>query len=185
MPNTPKYVAGKKAWTELEELGIVSKVGPDEKTQWSSALHLAMKSDRSLRPCGDYRALNDRTLLDVYPLPHMKTFASELKGAQYFSKIDLLKSYHQIPLDFESAQKTTLLTPFGTYRFNRLAMGLRNSAQSFQKLMNFVLDGLDNIYCYLDDILVYSKTEEDHINTIEQLLKRLEQAGLTINTKKC
>ena len=94
------------------------------------------------------------TILDVYPLPSLRSFATKLKGAKYFSKIDLMKSFHQIPLDENSSRKTTLLTPYGTYKFKRLAMGLRNSAQSFQKMMNHVLDGLDNLYCYMDDILL-------------------------------
>ena len=160
--NTPKYVAGKKAWDELEQLGIIEKIGPNENTQWLSALHLVLKSDGSLRPCVDYRALNDRSLLDVYPLPSMKQFSSKLLGSTIFSKVDLYKSYHQIPLNQSSSQKTTLISPYGTYRFRRLAMGLRNSAQSFQKMMNWVLDSLPNVYCYLDDILVHSKNEEEH-----------------------
>ena len=114
LPGTPKYIAGEKPWKELEELGIIQKVGAGEPTTWSSALHFATKSDGSLRPCGDYRGLNDRTRLDIYPLPSLRSFSAKLKGAKYFSKVDLLKSFHQIPLDPISANKTTLLTPYGT-----------------------------------------------------------------------
>ena len=169
MPGTPKYVQGEKAWRELEQLGVMEKVGPRETNQWSSALHLLMKADGTMRPCGDYRALNDRTLLDVYPLPRLNDFTAKLRDCQVFSTIDLLKSYHQIPLDGPSSNKTMLLTPYGNYRFRRLAMGLKNSAQRFQKLMNFVLDGLDNVFSYLDDILVFNKDDIQHKKVIRAL----------------
>ena len=128
-----------------------------------------MKADDTMRPCGDYRALNVRTLLDVYPLPRLNDFTAKLRDCQVFSTIDLLKSYHQIPLDGPSSNKTMLLTPYGNYRFRRLAMGLKNSAQSFQKLMNFVLDGLDNVFSYLDDILVFNKDDIQHKKVIRAL----------------
>ena len=76
-----------------------------------------------------------------------------------------------------------LLTPYGNYRFRRLAMGLKNSAQSFEKLMNFVLDGLDNVFSYLDDILVFTKDDIQHKKVIRALFHRLEEARLTINLK--
>ena len=132
---SPKERDGYKAWKELEELGVVERIGPGETTQWSSALHLVTKADGTQRPCGDYRGLNDRTLLDVYPLPQLKQFTPKLQGAKVFSTIDLFKSYHQIPLDGPSSNKTCLLTPWGNFKFKRLAMGLRNSAQSFQKCL--------------------------------------------------
>ena len=185
LPSSPKYVAGEKAVKELEKLGIVEKVGPNETTQWSSALPLAVKADGSLRPCGGYRALNNRTLLDIYPLPQLKEITPKLQGCKIFSTVDMLKSYHQIPLDGPSANKTCLLTSFGTYKFKRLAMGLKNSGQSFQKLMNFVLEGLGNTFCYLDDVLIYSKSESEHKQQLDKLFERLQKAGLTINEKKC
>ena len=106
LKGSPKEVDGKKAWGELEKLGIVEKIGPGEPTHWSSALHLVTKADGTQRPCGDYRGLNDRTLLDVYPLPQLKHFTSKLKNCTIFSTVNLYKSYHQIPLDDISANKT-------------------------------------------------------------------------------
>ena len=89
------------------------------------------------------------------------------------SKVDLVKAYHAIPLDEESQRKCTVLTPWGTYMFKRLPMGLRNSAQSFQKLIDSVLAGLDNVFAYMDDVLVYSENEQDHLKTLEELFRRL------------
>ena len=167
MFGTPKYVKGEKAWKELEELGIIERVGPNEPTTWTSALHFAVKADGSLRPCGDYRALNDRTEADVYPLPSLRSFSTKLRGCKWFSKVDLVKSYHQIPLDPISSQKTTLCTPFGQFRFRRLTMGLKNSGPSFQKMMDYVLRGVPNLYVYMDDILVFTKTEQEHKKNTE------------------
>ena len=185
LADSPKFKDGRKSWAELEKLGIVEKIKAGEPVHWSSPLHLAPKADGTLRPCGDYRSLNDKTLLDHFPLPSLRHFADRLKSAKIFSKIDLLKSYHQIPLTDDSAAKTTVLTPWGAYKFRRLAMGLRNAAQSFQRMMAAVLDGLPGVFCYLDDILVFSRSEKEHLATIDDLFSRLADAGLTISLKKC
>ena len=171
MPGSPKYESGRKATLELEKLGVLKRIGPAETTQWSSALHLVTKADGSQRVVGDYRGLNDRTLLDVYPLPHLNQFASRLRGANIFSTVDLYKSYHQIPLDLASQNKTTVHSPYGKFKFTRLAMGLKNSAQSFQKMLDFVLNGLDNVFCYLDDILVYNSNEIEHKKPLTAYLR--------------
>ena len=185
VPNTPKYIQGKKDWLELEKLGITKRVEKGEPTTWSSALHLAPKSDGTLRPCGDYRGLNSKTVLDHFPLPSLRSFSAKLKGAKVFSKVDMLKSYHQIPLTESSAAKTVVLSPWGTFKFVKLAMGLRNAAQSFQKMMDSILNNMEGIFCYLDDVLVYSKTEAEHREIVEELFKRLNDNGLTISLKKC
>ena len=90
----------------------------------------------------------------------MKHFTAKIKGSKFFSRVDLMKAYHQIPLSPEAQTKTTVVTPWGVWKFKRLPMGLRNAAQSFQHLMDHVLAGIEGIYCYMDDILVFSKTEE-------------------------
>ena len=185
IPGSPKAIQGKKNWDELEELGIVERVGPHLPTNWSSPIHLQPKPDGSLRPCGDFRGLNGKTILDKYPLPNINHFNSKIKGAKIFSKVDLVKAYHAIPLDEESQRKCTVLTPWGTYMFKRLPMGLRNSAQSFQKLIDSVLAGMDNVFAYMDDVLVYSENEQDHLKTLEELFRRLCEAGLPVSLKKC
>ena len=101
------------------------------------------------------------------------------------SKIDLVKAYHQIPLSEESKKKTTVVTPWGAWQFRRLPMGLRNSAQSFQRLMSHVLGDMEGVFCYMDDLLVYTKDEATHIKTVEEIFRRLEANGLAISPKKC
>merc|ERR1711951_41401 len=119
MPGTEKERKTKASWLELEKLGVIEKVGPGEPTVWSSPLHLAPKADGSLRPVGDYRVLNSKTTPDNYPLPSLRHFSGNLKGAKIFSSIDLFRAYHQIELTRGASEKTTLVTPFGAYRFKR------------------------------------------------------------------
>ena len=185
MPGSPKAVEGERQWRELERLGVVEPVDPAEATTWSSALHLAPKADGSLRCCGDFRNLNNLTILDSYPLPNLRHFVGELKDAKVFSKIDLVKAFHQVPLDDVSKPKTTVLTPWGAYMFARLPMGLKNAAQSFQKMMASILSGIKGLFVYLDDVLVFSKDKDHHYEIIEEMFKRLEENGLAISLDKC
>ena len=105
MPGSPSAFQGEKNWRELERLGITVKVDPKENNTLTSALVLANKPDGSLRVCGDYRLLNERTVLDGFPLPNLRHFMAKIKGSTIFSRVDLVKAFHQIPLDPESKKK--------------------------------------------------------------------------------
>ena len=185
LPGSEKAVKGLKAWQELVKFGIVEKVKPSQTYCWSSPLHLVPKPNGELRPVGDFRLLNQVTDLDVFPIPHLKDFVQEIAGSRIFSKCDLYKAFHQIALDKESQIKTATVTPWGMYIFKRLAMGMQNSAQTFQRYISDVIGDVPNTYVYLDDILIFSKNEEDHLKTLELLFTKLSKAGLAINLSKC
>ena len=144
-----------------------------DQTPWSSPLHIVPKQSGGWRPCCDYRRLNAATTDDRYPLSYIQDFNSRLAGSRIFSKIDLIRGYHQIPMASDSIAKTAVSTPFGLWEFLRMSFGLKNAAQTFQRLMDGVFQNLDFAFVYLDDILVASKSESqhrDHLKTIFELL---------------
>ncbi|KAJ9509188.1 hypothetical protein QJQ45_001677 [Haematococcus lacustris] len=145
------------------------------------------KKDGSLRLCVDFRALNQQTLKNRYPLPRIDDLLDQLSGAQVFSKIDLRSGYHQIRVAEEDIPKTAFRTRYGHYEFTVLPFGLCNAPATFQQLMNDVfkphLD--DFVLVYLDDILVFSKSTADHERHLHLTLSLLRQHQLCANLAKC
>ena len=143
------------------------------------------KKDGTSRPYGDYRRLNERTSHDAYPIPHIHDFTAGLAGCRVFSKVDLVKGYHQIPVRAEDVPKTAIATPFGLFEFLRMPFGLKNAAQAFQRLMDLATSQLTGVFVYLDDMLVASPSEVQHEQDLRQLFEALRQYGLVLNISKC
>uniref|UniRef100_A0AAV2LIV6 ribonuclease H n=1 Tax=Knipowitschia caucasica TaxID=637954 RepID=A0AAV2LIV6_KNICA len=165
----------------MERLGIIRR----SDSPWASPLHVVPKPDSGWRPCGDYRRLNDATTPDHYPVPHIQDFSVHLAGKSVFSKVDLVRVYHHVPVHPADIPKTAVVTPFGLFEFLRMPFGLKNAAQSFQRLMDSALRDMPFLFVYLDDVLVASSSEEEHLTHLRVLFTWLDQHGLIINPAKC
>ena len=177
---------GEKLQAARTEIEIMLKLGiiRESKSEWASPLHIVPKGEGSYRPCGDFRELNAGTIPDRYPIPHLQEFTRDLEGAKIFSKIDLVRAFHQIPLAKDAIPKTAITTPFGLFEFLRMPFGLCNAAQSFQRFMDMVVRGLKGVYVYIDDILVIANDDTEHEQRLRKLFERLSQYGLVVNPSK-
>jgi transposase InsO family protein len=176
-----KRKAVEDEFLQLEKSGIVRR----SSSPWASAIHVVSKSDGTFRPCGDYRFLNALTIHDAYPMPLITDILLQLNKRRIFSKIDLCKAFHQIPVAEGDIEKTAVITPFGLFEYLRMPFGLRNAAQSFQRHIDHVLRDLDFVRPYLDDILIFSVDEVSHTSHVHTVLDRLNRHNLVINLKKC
>ena len=158
---------------------------------WSSPVVLVRKKDGSHRFCVDYRALNSVTKADTFPLPCIDDLLDQLSGARYFSTLDLASGFWQIQMETESREKTAFATPQGLYEFLVMPFGLKNAPAVFQRLMQRVFDGLNPeggkqfLAVYLDDILVFSTTLEEHLAHLRKVIDRLQSANLKLKPSKC
>ena len=170
----------KEYFDQLLRLGIVRR----SKSAFASPLHMAPKKDGTWRPCGDYRKLNEQTVPDRFPLPHIQDVVRDMDDCHIFSKIDPVKAYHQIPKAEEDIMKTAFITPFGFFEYIRTPFGFRNAGQTFQRFMDEVVRSLEGVFVYVDDILVASKNEKNHEHHLSALFTRLELSGLVISPEK-
>jgi len=154
---------------------------------WASNIVLVRKKDGSLRCCIDYRQLNSVTRKDAYPLPRIDSCLDAMSSARWFSTFDLRSSYHQVSVDPNDKDKTAFICPRGMYRYKTMPFGLCNAGATFQRLMDVVMSGLHLEVClvYLDDIILFSSTVDEHLERLVRVLNRLRSAGLKLKPEKC
>ena len=194
--DSEKLRVAKQEIDKLAKLGVCQRSSAAQ-SEWASPLMVARKPCISpckctptvpcggWRVCGDYRRLNAITQDDKYPVRSIHDFNAELHGKKVFSKIDLMKGYHQIPVAPEDVGKTGIITPFGLYVFPRTPFGLKNAGQDFQRLMDSILGDIPRVYVYIDDILVASETPEQHLEDLKTVFKVLSENGLVVQRSKC
>jgi len=171
---------------ELLDSGVIRP----SRSPFASAVVLVAnghKGSEKPRFCIDYRNLNAMTIRDTYPIPPCDLILNSLQGMQYFSTIDLQKGYYQITLDEEDIPKTAFVSYDGLFEFTRLPFGLCNAPAIFQRTMDNCLAGLKYVYClcYLDDVIIFSRTIEEHSIALTKVLSRLQEFGFKLQTKKC
>ena len=154
---------------------------------YGSPVIFVPKKNGQWRMCIDYRALNKITVKNRYPLPRIEELLDRLHGARYFSKIDLHSGYHQIRVREADIAKTAFVTRYGSFEYLVMPFGLCNAPATFQRIMNTILrDGLDKfVLVFLDDILIFSRTKEEHEQHIKQILDRLRAEKFFGRLKKC
>ncbi|MCO5560169.1 hypothetical protein L7F22_013776 [Adiantum nelumboides] len=173
----------KNQLTQLLEQGFIKpSVSP-----WGAPILFQKKKDGTFRLCIDYRGLNQCTVKNKYPLPRIDELFDRLSGAQYFSKIDLRSGFYQVRIQAEDIPKTAFNTRFGHYEFVVMPFGLTNAPATFNRLMTDLFrEGLDNfVLVFFDDILVYSKTREEHEQHLRQVLEILRISKLYAKRSKC
>lgn len=135
--------------------------------------------------CVDMRRENEAILRENYPLPTFDSFMTKLRGAKYFSRLDLLSAYHQLELHPESRAITTFITHKGVFRYKRLMFGVNSAPESFQRIFEGMLACCKNCLNYLDDIIIYGRTEAEHNTCLEEVMKVLHRNGVTLKESKC
>jgi len=168
---------------DMQSQGVIEPC----QSEWASNIVLVTKKDGSIRFCVDYRKLNSLTQRDAYPLPRIDTCLDTLSGAAWFSTFDLRSGFHQVKVHPRDANKTTFTCHRGTFRFPRMPFGLCNAPATFQRLMDTVLMGLNFDICltYLDDIMVFSRDLDSHLERLSKLFQRLREANLKLKPSKC
>lgn len=172
-----------------EEIQKILKLGiiKESKSPWASRIVPIEKPDGSIRLCVDYRALNSITIKDNYPLPRIDEIIDSLSQAKIFSTLDATSGFYQIPIRTEDTEKTAFTWKNGLFEFVRMPFGLCNAPATFQRVMDKIFSGQIRKFAipYLDDIIIFSKSAEEHLDHLEIVLNKLKSAGITLNEKKC
>lgn len=168
---------------ELSEAGIIR----ESESPFSSPIVVVRKKNGDVRLCIDYRKLNLQTIKDAYALPNLEETFSALTGSKWFSVLDLKSGYYQIEVDETDKSKTAFVCPLGFWEFNRMPQGITNAPSTFQRLMEKCMGdiNLKEVLVFLDDLIVFSETLEQHETRLLNVLNRLKEYGLKLSIEKC
>jgi hypothetical protein len=167
---------------DLVEKGVVKK----SYSQYASPAFLVPKPGGGYRMVVDYRLLNKKIVFDAFPMPNVECAFANFAKAKIFSVLDLNSAYYQIPLSAKSRKATAFCTPFGLYEFNKLPMGISVGCQVLSRVVDSLLGDLKGkfVYNFMDDLVVYSSSFEEHLVHLREIFARLEKAGFTLNQEK-
>ncbi|UYV71423.1 K02A2.6-like, partial [Cordylochernes scorpioides] len=168
---------------ELEKAGIIAQV--NVATEWCAPTVIAGKPNGDIRLCVDLSRLNEHVQREVHPMPVVEHMLGQLGEARFFSKLDANSGFHQIPLSPDCQHLTTFITPFGRYKYCRMPFGISLAPEYFQRVMSIILQGMDGVMCYLDDILIFASDSKTHDRILRLVLRKLKEAKVTLNKAKC
>lgn len=173
----------KEELQRMEQHGVIIPV--TEPTEWCSPMVPVQKPNGKIRICVDLKRLNQNVVREKFILPTLDEILPKLSGAQVFSSLDAASGFWAIPLDPGSAKLTTFITPFGRFCFQRLPFGITSAPEIFQKIMSELLHDMDGVALYMDDILIYGKSQKQHDDTLRAVLTKIKNSGLKLNKSKC
>ena len=173
----------KKELDRLVSLGVLEKV---QQSEWGTPTFIIPKKDNKVRFISDFRRLNQKIKRKPYPLPRISDTLQQLEGFQYATSLDMNMGYYHIALSEEASDMCTIITEFGKYRYKRLPMGVSCSPDIFQAKIYELLGDIEGTRAYIDDILVIKRgTFEEHLEQLEEVLRRCQKANLKLNAEKC
>ncbi len=168
---------------DLLKAGIIK----ESRSQYASPIVIARKKTGRIRMCIDYRTLNQRTTPDQYTTPRIDDALDCLTGSQWFSVLDLRSGYYQIAMAEEDKEKTAFICPLGFFQFERMPQGITGAPATFQRLMEKAVGDMNllQVLVYLDDLIVFGRSLEEHEERLMRVLDRLEEVGLKLSLDKC
>ena len=168
---------------EIEYM-LKNKIIEPSNSDWSSPCILVPKPDGTYRFCTDFRKLNAVTKADSFPLPRIEDCIDKLGTAKYVTTLDLLKGYWQVPLTDRAKELSAFVTPEGLYQYRVMPFGMKNAPATFQRMVNKLVDGLYGCEAYIDDVIIYGNSWEEHYRRLQAVFKRFSEANLTVNLSK-
>lgn len=175
--------AVRKHLQELLDAGVIR----ESESPFASPIVVVKKKDGSIRLCIDYRKLNFQTIKDAYALPNLEEAFSALAGSRWFSVLDLKSGYYQIQMEESDKHKTAFVCPLGFWEFNRMPQGITNAPSTFQRLMERCMGqmNLKEVLVFIDDLIIFSSSLEEHEERLKRVLQRLREYGLKLAPEKC
>ncbi|XP_064464136.1 uncharacterized protein K02A2.6-like [Ornithodoros turicata] len=172
--------------TDLQRQVKNGVLQPVEVSDWATPIVVVPKPNGAVRVCGDFSVtVNPQLAIAQYPIPRPEELLAVLNGGEKFTKLDLSQAYLQMELDEEAKKMLVINTHKGLFQFNRMPFGIASAPAVFQRTMEQVISGLPSVACYLDDIIVTGRNDEEHLSNLSKVLARLQEFGFTLKREKC
>ena len=186
-PRSIPYALRDRVEEELDRLVAEGTLEPVETAEWAAPIVPVIKSDKqSVRICGDFRlTVNPVSKLDNYPIPKVEDLFTKLQGGKSFTKLDMRQAYQQLELADESKKYVVISTHKGLFQYTRLPFGIASAPGMFQRVMENLLKGIKGVIVFIDDILIARESDRGNLESLEEVLKRLEEANLRLKKSKC